>query len=241
MKSAWIIARRELASYFDSLIAYILIILFLGLTGFFTWVGPTNLFVSGIASLNQFFAIAYVALLIFIAAVTMRTLAEEKKTGSIELLSSKPISDWQIVNGKFMASFLLVAICLACTIPYYFTVNALGDIDHGSVFGGYLGLLLLSGMYVSIGIFSSSLTSNQIVAFLISLLITVFFHWIFGLMAMNSTGLLANILHYLSAQTHFESLSRGVIDLRSIVYFLSIIYIGLMLAQLMLSKRNWHH
>lgn len=241
MKSVWIIARRELASYFDSLVAYIMIVLFLALTGIFTWVAPTNVFVSEQASLHQFFSIAYIAILIFVAAITMRSIAEEKKTGSIELLSSKPVSDWQIVNGKFTACLILVAICFLATIPYYITISSIGNIDHGATIGGYFGLLALSAMYISIGIFSSSLTNNQIVAFLVSILITVFFHWLFGLLSMNSTGLMANVFHYLNAQTHFESLSRGVFDLRSIGYFVSIIFIGLMLAQMMLSKRNWRN
>lgn len=241
MKSVWIIARRELASYFDSLVAYIMIILFLALTGIFTWVAPTNVFVSEQASLQQFFSIAYIAILIFVAAITMRSIAEEKKTGSIELLSSKPVSDWQIVNGKFTASLILVAICFLATIPYYLTISAIGNIDHGATIGGYFGLIALSAMYISIGIFSSAMTNNQIVAFLISILISVFFHWLFGLLSMNSTGFLAGIFHYLNAQTHFESFSRGVIDLRSLAYFLSIIFTGLMLAQLMLSKRNWRN
>ena len=241
MKSSWIIAKRELASYFDSLTAYILIILFLSLSGLFTWIAGANVFVSGQANLQQFFSVAYIAIFFFTAAVTMRTLAEEKRSGSIELLSAKPVSDWDIVIGKFLSCFLLVAICILCTIPYYFTINALGDVDHGGVIGGYLGLLLLSAMYISIGIFASSLTTNQIVAFLLTILIGVFFHWLFGVLTFNATGTIANILHYLNAQTHFESLSRGVLDVRDLVYFFSIIFISLMLAQAMLAKRNWQN
>jgi ABC-2 type transport system permease protein len=180
-------------------------------------------------------------LFFFIPAITMRTLAEENRSGTIELLSTKAVSDWQIVVGKFLACVLLLAIALACTIPYYITISMLGDVDHGAIIGGYFGLLLISSMYISIGIFASSLTNNQIVAFLIALIVGLFFHILFQLMASGSTGMIGSILDYLSARTHFESLSRGVIDTRDLIYFGSFILGGLVLSQTMLSKRNWHN
>ncbi len=242
MKSIWVITKRELASYFDSLIAYVIIIIFLGLSGFFTWLySGGNVFLSGQADLQVFFGISYWTLFFFIPAITMRSLAEENKSGTIELLSTKAVSDWQIVVGKFLASVLLLAIALACTIPYYITVAKLGNVDHGAIIGGYFGLLLLSAMYISIGIFASSITNNQIVAFLAALFIGIFFHIIFQLMSSGNTGIVGEILDYLSARTHFESLSRGVIDSRDLIYFGSFILGGLVLSQTMLSKRNWHN
>lgn len=242
MKSIWVITRRELTSYFDSLIAYVIIVIFLGLSGFFTWLFSSgNVFLSGQADLQVFFGISYWTLFFFIPAITMRSLAEENKSGTIELLSTKAVSDWQIVTGKFLASVLLLAIALACTLPYYFTVAKLGDVDHGAIIGGYFGLLLLSAMYISIGIFASSLTNNQIVAFLVALIIGIFFHILFQLMASGNTGVIGSILDYLSARTHFESMSRGVVDTRDIIYFGSFILAGLVLSQTMLSKRNWHN
>lgn len=242
MRSIWVITRRELASYFDSLIAYVIIIIFLGLSGFFTWLfSGGNVFLSGQADLQVFFGISYWTLFFFIPAITMRSLAEENKTGTIELLSTKAVSDWEIVVGKFLASVLLLAIALACTLTYYVTVAKLGDVDHGAIIGGYFGLLLLSAMYISIGIFASSLTNNQIVAFLAALIIGLFFHILFQLMASGNTGVVGGILDYLSARTHFESLSRGVIDTRDLIYFGSFILGGLVLSQTMLSKRNWHN
>ncbi len=241
MRSIWVITKRELTSFFDSLIAYVMIIIFLGLSGFFTWLFGSNVFLTGQADLQVFFGISYWTLFLFIPAITMRALAEENRSGTIELLSTKAVSDWQIVVGKFLASLLLLVIALACTIPYYITVSRLGDVDHGAIIGGYFGLLLLSAMYISVGIFSSSLTNNQIVAFLIALCIGIFFHILFQLMASGSTGMIGSILDYLSARSHFESLSRGVIDTRDLIYFGSFILGGLVLSQTMLSKRNWHN
>jgi ABC-2 type transport system permease protein len=136
---------------------------------------------------------------------------------------------------------LLIAIALACTLTYYVTVARLGEVDHGAIIGGYFGLLLLSAMYISIGIFASSLTNNQIIAFLTALFIGMFFHILFQLMASGNTGVIGSILDFLSARTHFESLSRGVIDTRDLIYFGSFILGGLVLSQTMLSKRNWHN
>lgn len=241
MQKIWIIAKKELASYFDSLIAYIMIILFLGLSGFFTWLFGSTIFLINQASLQVFFGISYWTLFFFIPAITMRTLAEENRSGTIELLSTKAVSDWDIVMGKFLATFLLVAIALACTLPYYFTIALLGNIDHGATIGGYSGLLLMSAMYISIGIFSSSITSNQIVAFLIALLIGIFFHILFDIMASSFTGSIGSIFDFLSARTHYESLSRGVFDTRDLIYYFSIIFLSLVLSETMISKRNWQH
>lgn len=239
MNKIWIITRRELASFFDSLIAYVIIIMFLGFTGFFTWLTGNNVFLMGQANLQVFFQIGFWTLFFFIPALTMKMLAEETRSGTIELLSTKAISDWEIVTGKFLACLLLVVIALTCTIPYYVTVSQLGSVDHGAIIGGYLGLILLTAGYVSIGLFASSITNNQIVAFLIALLIGIFFQLLFDIMGFTLRGSVGNILNYLSMRTHFDSLSRGVIDSRDLIYFFSVIVIGLTFSQAMLSKRNW--
>ena len=176
MKKIRVITRRELASYFDSLVAYVMIILFLGMSGFFTWLFGNTIFLINQASLQVFFAISYWTLFFFIPAITMRSLAEETKSGTIELLSTKAVNDWEIILGKFSSALILIIIALFCTIPYYISVSMLGDVDHGATWGGYLGLILISAMYISIGIFASSITSNQIVAFLVALFIGLFFH-----------------------------------------------------------------
>jgi ABC-2 type transport system permease protein len=238
MRKIWIIAERELKSFFDSLIAYVLIILFLGFSGFFTWLFGSDVFFINQASLQSFFGISFWTLFFFIPAVTMGLLADERKSGTMELLVTRPVSDWQIISGKFLAAFLLICITLALTLPYYFTVASLGRADHGAVWMGYLGLLFMSASYISIGLFASSITGNQIVAFLVALFIGIFFHLIFGLVGSSSGGWFASLLAYLSLSDHYESMARGVIDSRDVLYFLSIIFTGLIGTEMVLSKRN---
>jgi ABC-2 type transport system permease protein len=238
MIKIWIIAKRELRSFFDSLMAYVMIVLFLGFSGFFTWLFGSDVFFVNQASLQSFFGISFWTLFFFIPAVTMGLLADERKSGTLELLVTKPVSDWQIIAGKFLAAFLLICITLALTLPYYITIASIGKIDHGAVWMGYLGLLFMSASYISIGLFSSSITSNQIVAFLVALFIGIFFHLIFGLAGSSSGGWFAGIFGYLSLSNHYESMARGVVDSKDIFYFLSIIFIGLMGTELALSRRN---
>ena len=238
MKTIWIIARRELGVFFDSLMAYILIILFLTVTGILTWLYGNDVFISGQANLSVFFFWAYWTLFLFIPAVTMRLIAEEKRSGTIELLLTKPVTDWEFVTGKFLSALILVAITLALTLPYYFTVWKLGPVDHGAVLTGYLGLLLMSGAYISIGIVASCLTSNQIVAFLATLFMGIFFHLLFGLLSSGFPGFIGRIMNYMSMQTHYESVSRGVLDTRDIIYFLSFMITGLVISEVILARRN---
>lgn len=239
MKNIWIIAKRELGSFFDSLIAYLIIVVFLGMSGFFTWLFGQNIFFINQASLDVFFGIAYWTLFFFIPAITMRAIAEENKTGTLELLTTKPVTDLDIVLGKFSASLILVALALVCSLPYYLTVSSLGKIDHGAVIGGYFGLLLVSAVYVSIGVFASSTSNNQIVSFLIALFIGIFFHILFDVLAGSSTGLMGRIFEFLSLRSHFDSIARGVVDSRDIIYFVSLILAGISLSEMMVSKRNW--
>lgn len=238
MKEIWILARRELRSFFNSLMAYILLVAFLGFSGFFTWISGADVFMVGQASLQSFFGIAYWTLFFFIPGLTMGQLAEENRSGTIELLMTKPITDWQVVIGKFLSTLLLIAIALAFTLPYYITVSTLGPIDHGAVWTGYLGLLLMSGAYIAIGLFASSLTKNQIVSFLLALLIGILFHIVFGILSTSFTGFLGNLLHYLSLSTHYESISRGVVDTKDLIYFLSIIVMGLAAAEFVLTRKR---
>lgn len=238
MREIWILAKRELSAFFNSLVAYILLLGFLGFSGLFTWLYGSDIFMRKQADLGVFFSVALWTLFIFIPAITMRQLAEEKKAGTIELLMTKPLTNRQLVLGKYIACLLLVAIALFFTLPYYITVASIGEIDHGATIAGYLGLLLLSSAYIGIGIFASSLTNNQIVAFLLALLLGIFFQFLFGVIASNFTGWLGQLFHNLSITTHFESIARGVLDSKDLVYFLSITLLGLLLAELMISKRK---
>ncbi len=238
MNKIWIIAVRELKSFFDSLTAYILIVVFLALSGFFTWLFGSDIFFIGQATLQPFFSVAYWTLFFFIPALTMRMLAEENKSGTIELLLTKAVTDWQVILGKFLACLMLIGIALLLTLPYYISVWAMGPIDQGAVWCGYLGLILMSMTYISIGLFASSVSNNQIVAFLLSLFIGVFFLIIFNVLSSDFTGTIGEILSYLSLSTHFDSISRGVVDSRDVIFFLSISLFGLVLAESSLSKRN---
>lgn len=238
MRQIWIVCKRELNSFFDSLLAYIMIIAFLGFSGFFTWLYGRDVFLVKQASLQSFFDVAYWTLFFFIPALTMRLIAEEKNSGTLEMLLTKPVSDWQLVTGKYLSTLCLIVISLLLTVPYYITIANIGPVDHGAVLTGYLGLILMSAAYISIGVFTSSITNNQIVAFLLALLIGIFFHLLFNLLSRNFSGILGNILNYLSLDTHYNSVTRGVIDTRDLIYFVSVIFTGLFFSEIVLSKRN---
>jgi ABC-2 type transport system permease protein len=238
MNTIWIITKRELNSFFDSLIAFVIIILFLGFSGFFTWISGSDIFMVGQASLRSFFSIAYWTLFFFIPALTMRLIAEEKKNGTIEMLLTKAVTDRQVIIGKYLATLLLIIIALGFTLPYVITISRIGNLDAGETIGGYLALILMSAAYTSIGLFSSSITNNQIVAFLSALFIGLFFHILFDVIAGGMKGLFGQIINSLSVSIHFESLSRGIIDTKDLIYFGSIIFMGLFLAEVSLSKRN---
>ncbi|HZK08635.1 MAG TPA: ABC transporter permease subunit [Bacteroidales bacterium] len=238
MKQIWVITTRELQSFFDSLTAYIMLIAFLAFSGLFTWLYGSDIFFIKQASLQAFFGVAYWTLFFFIPALTMRQFAEENKTGTIELLLTRPVRDWQVVTGKFLATLLLIIIALAFTLPYYITVANLGNIDHGATISGYLGLILISAAYVSIGLFTSSISNNQIVGFMLALAIGILFHFLFAFLAYGASGIVGDVLYYLSVGNHFESIARGVIDSKDIVFFLSIIFLGLISTEAMLQKNR---
>ncbi|HYW33769.1 MAG TPA: ABC transporter permease [Balneolaceae bacterium] len=240
MKHTWTICKREVNAFFDSLIAYIMLIVFLGLSGLFTWlVGGSDIFLVGQASLNSFFGVAFWTLFFFIPAITMRMVAEEDRSGTMELLATKPVSVFQIIGGKWLAAWFLVLISLALTLPYDVTVANLGNLDIGATFSGYLALMLISAVYTSIGIFASSLTSNQIVAFIVSLFIAFFFQLLFSMLASILPNFLANIANYLSLSQHFHSMARGVIGLSDLIYLGSLALLGYLFATASLKRRVW--
>ncbi len=236
MNKILIISGKEMRQFFDSLIAYILLTGFLGFSGFFTWLYGGDVFLVGQASLQTFFAIAFWTLFFFIPALTMRMIAEERRSGTIETLMTKPVTAWQVVLGKFLATLMLVVIALLLTLPYYFTIAGIGKIDHGAVISGYLGLILMSAVYISIGLFASSISGNQIVGFLLALLISLFFHILFDLLSSAFSGALSVIFYYLSMSSHFESISRGVIDSKDLLYFLILTFLGLVLTHHRLTR-----
>lgn len=239
MNKTWILTHKELKSFFDSLIAYILIVIFLGFTGFFTWLpSGADIFFQGQTNLNAFFSICYWSLFFFIPLITMRSFAEENRSGTIELLLTKPVNDWQVVFSKYLSALILICIALLLTLPYYITVANIGNIDHGAVISGYVGLILMSSAYIGIGIFASSISKNQIVAVLLALCFGIFFHFISGILAQSLNGFFGNLFNFLSTGAHFESFARGVIDTRDVIYFLSLTAAGLIAAESIIGRRK---
>lgn len=237
MRASWLIAKKELHSYFDSLIAYILLFAFLGFTGFFVWLnGNGDVFFRKQADMKVFFSIANWTLFFFIPAITMRLVAEERRSGTIELMLTKSLTSRQFIFGKFLSALLLVLIALTFTIPYYYTISTLGNFDHGAAISGYIGLILMSAAYISIGLFTSSITNNQIIAFLLALLIGICFQFIFGIVAQSGSGFLASLFNDLSIATHYDSISRGVIDSKDVIYFLSVTALGLFFSEFFIGK-----
>ena len=220
------ILKKEFNSFFASPIAYLVIGVFLLINGLFLWVfkDDFNILNAGFADLNPFFFLAPWVFLFLIPAITMKSFADEFSNGTIELLKTKPISNWQIVLGKFWASLLLVVVALIPTLTYVYTVyslgNSIGNIDFGSTIGSYVGLLFLATTYTAIGLFTSTLSKNQIVAFIFGVFITFFLYYGFDAVS-NSFGNDLTIKK-LGINEHFKSISRGVIDTRDIVYFLSV-------------------
>ena len=220
------ILKKEFNSFFASTVAYLVMGVFLLINGLFLWVfkSDLNILNAGFSDVNSFFYLAPWFFLLLIPAITMKSFADEFNKGTIELLKTKPISNWQIVMGKFSASVLLVIVALVPTFTYIFTIyqlgNPLGNIDFGSIIGSYMGLLFLAITYTAIGLFTSTLSKNQIVAFISGVLIT--FILFEGFDAISN--LIGNdlSLKQLGIKKHFKSISRGVIDTRDILYFISV-------------------
>jgi ABC-2 type transport system permease protein len=237
MSAVLSIARKEFRSYFQSTIAYIFITLFLVLS---QWIYFSGFFVMNQATLRDFFDLVPLVFLFFVPAVTMRMWAEEQKLGTAELLLTFPLRDREVVLGKFLASFAFVSLSVLLTIPLAITVAALGDPDNGAMVGGYLGCLLLGGAYIAIGLWVSSMTQNQIVAFLVSLILCFLLYIAgSGLVLGSVPRWLVPFFANLSLGYHFDSITRGVIDSRDILYYLSIIGFFLFLNVRVIESRRW--
>lgn len=227
MSNIWILFKRELSSYFATPIAYVFIVIFLFLSGVFTfYLG--NYFPRGQADLLPFFNFHPWLYLFLIPALAMRLWAEERKSGSIELLLTLPITMGQAVAGKFLAAWAFTAIALALTFPVWITVNYLGDPDNGIIFAAYLGSLLMAGGFLAIGSCISAITKNQVIAFILSVVVCLAFILAgFPLVLDFFSGwapqIIVDTISSFSFLTHFSALSRGVVDVRDIVYFVSLI------------------
>ena len=229
------IFRREIRSYFNSPVAYVVIVVFLAIVG---WFFTSSLFLANTASLRTMFELVPFVFLFFVPAITMRLLAEEKKSGTLELLATKPVRDSEIVIGKFLAAWALLGATLLPTLLYLVTILMLGSPDVGPVVTGYLGLMLMGGVYISIGLFASSLTENQIIAFILSFLIILAFFMIDKVL-MYVPDSLVSTLEFLGVDYHYSNIARGVIDSRDLIYFCSLAGFSLLLATSSLERRKW--
>lgn len=239
------ILKKEIKSFLNSLIAYIIMGVFLTGVGLFLWVFPeTNILEYGFADLSTFFFLAPYIYIFLIPAVTMRTFAEEKKGGTMELLLTRPLTDWDIILGKYFASLLLIVFTLIPTLIYYVSVynlgNPAGNLDSAGVFGSYIGLILLGAVFTSIGIFASSISENQIISFIVAaFLCFILYAGFTSLSAINVWGEWAYIISQLGIDYHYNALSKGLIDTRNVIYFVSLSAIMLMATRLVLGSRKW--
>lgn len=238
--------KKEISGFFSTLTGYVVIVVFLLLNGLFIWVfpGENNILETGYASLTGLFSLAPWIFLFLVPAVTMRSFAEEKKTGTLELLLTRPLSDLQIILAKYIAGVLLVVLALLPTLIYVGSIYLLGspqgNFDSGATWGSYIGLFFLASIYVSIGIFSSSLTDNQIVAFIVAVLICFLIYIGFDFIGtMNVLSGINNLILQLGIEEHYRSISRGVIDSRDIVYFLGVNVVFITFTWLKLDSRKW--
>ncbi len=228
------IFKKELRTFFSNATGYIVVGIFLLLTGLFLWVipGEFNIPDTGYANVDGLFIISPWLFLFLCPAVAMRLFAEEKQTGTWELLTTKPVSKWAIVFGKYLAGWVLVVLALLPTILYYFVVLYLaepaGNVDAGAFWGSFIGLLFLAAVYVAIGIFSSSLSNNQIISFVVAVVLSFFMFYGFDLLgSFFTSGQLVQTLEVLGIHAHYKSMSRGVIDSHDLVYFLIVTFIFL--------------
>ncbi len=238
--------KKELNGFLNSLIGYIVIVVFLLIIGLFLWVFPLqfNIFDFGYANVDGLFILGPFIFLFLIPAITMRSFADEKRSGTLELLMTQPLTDLQVILAKFFAGIVLVIFSLIPTLIYVYTVYRLGlpqgNLDLGSIWGSYIGLIMLGGAFVSIGIFSSSLSDNQIVSFIIAIFLSFFFYigfeFIYTFILSGSVGLL---IQSLGLNAHYSSMSRGVIDTRDLIYFVSVMALFIILTKLRLESRKW--
>lgn len=238
--------KKEVSNFFSSIIGYIVIIVFLLANSLFMWIfpGEMNILESGYSTIDTLFIIAPWVFLFLVPAVTMRLFSEEKRTGTIEILFTKPLTDFEIVLAKYLAGLILVLFSLLPTLIYFLTVyylgNPVGNIDVGGTWGSFIGLFFLAAIYVSIGIFASSITHNQIVAFIFAMIISFFFFIGFeSVSSLQIWGNIGNIIDKIGINNHYNSMSRGVIDTRDIVYFLSVISFFVILTKTSLQTRKW--
>jgi ABC-2 type transport system permease protein len=235
MSPALVISRREIRTYFNSPVAYIVVTVFMILTGYLFF---TQLFVEKQAELRGFFSIMPLLFMFMAPALTMRLLADEKSSGTLELLITMPVRDWEVVLGKFLAAMALLCTALGLTLVFALSVRFMGPLDRGPAIGGYIGLVLMGGAYIAIGVMTSSFTRNSIVSFIVAFAIS-FALYLIGKLTQFVPQSLQGLTSFLSIDSHFENISRGVIDTRDVLYYFSVIGVSLLVATLSLESRRW--
>jgi ABC-2 type transport system permease protein len=237
--------KRELFSLLNSLMAYITIGVFLLVSGLLLWFFPdTSILEYGYAELNGFFSLTPFLFMFLVPAITMRSFAEERREGTYVLLAGRPLTDWQIILGKYFACLVLILFALVPTLLYYYSIVQLGmpkgNIDGGAVAGSYIGLLLLGLAFAAVGIFASSVTRNQVIAFAVAVFLSFIAYSGFdALSKIFAQGFLEDVFVWLSINEHFQSMSRGVLDTRDLVYFITFVVLFLGMTRLVIGGRKW--
>lgn len=241
----WTIYKKEIRSFLSSLIAYMVMLVFLGATGLFMWVIKGNsVFDLGLASMQVMFEMAPFIFIFLISAITMRSFSEEKRLGTLETLTTRPVSDLGIILGKYFAGVSLLLISLLPTLVYYYSLSKLGqtegNLDTGAMWGSYFGLVMLGMAYTAIGVFSSAITDNQIVALISSMALGFFFYVVLGMMGdISVLDAIGKSLEWFSLQYHYDSMSRGVLDTRDILYMLSFSALFIGCTKIVFESRKW--
>lgn len=242
----WALFKKEINGFFSSLTGYLVIGVFLLLNSLFMWIvpGQFNVIENGYATLDALFAIAPWVFLFLVPAITMRMFSEEKRSGTLDLLLTRPVSELQIILAKFLASWFLVLCSLIPTLIYFWSVSRLGsppgNMDMGGTWGSYIGLLFLGGIYAAIGIFASSLTGNQIVAFILAVFLSFLMYLGFEFLSgMAQSGRMVFLISRLGISHHYNSISRGVIDSRDILYFAGVIFLFVVGTRTVLQSSKW--
>lgn len=238
--------KKEISGFLGSLIGYIVICVFLVTIGLLLWVFPfdSNILNSGYAGIDPLFVLAPWVFMFLIPAVTMRSFAEEKKTGTIELLLTRPLSDLEIILAKYLACIALVILALLPTLVYYFSISTLGyppgNIDNGRTWGSYLGLIFLAGGFTAIGVFASCISNNQVISFIFAVILCFVCYTGFSFIGQYiSSGTIGNFIQSMGISMHYSSMSRGVIDTRDVIYFASISLAFILMTRTSLESRKW--
>jgi len=240
----WALYKKEIRGFMVSLTGMLVMGIFLLTSALLLWILPTgmNIIDNGYANLDAMFELAPFLFLFLVPAVSMRSIAEERKSGTLELLLSRPLTEFQIVLAKYLAAFSLVVLAVLPTLLFYFSVSQLaypvGNVDSGGFWGSFIGLLFLGAAFTAIGLFGSAITDNQIVAFLVSVFLSLFFYLGFGAI-MSFFGSFGLWVNNLGMEAHYSSMSRGVLDTRDLIYFISLIAFFIFMATYSVAQKKW--